>query len=754
MKKLFTILLFTASLFATETSQENLDIVWIVVATSLVFLMQAGFTALEAGLVRAKNSINVAVKNFSDLTFAIIAYFLTGYAIMFGTDYSGFFGTSGFLLEGQDKPYDYAFFMFQAVFAGTVATIVSGAVAERMQFGGYLFVSFVLSALIYPVSGHWVWGSGGWLAEKGFIDFAGSTVVHSVGAWIGLVGAWMLGPRIGRFDKDGNVLQIPGTNLQMATVGVFILWFGWFGFNGGSTLVGDGSIAKVVTNTSLAAAVAGVIGFMVSRVLSGRAEVSKLINGSLAGLVAITAGCAVVEPMGALFIGIGAGVVVSLAESFLLNVMKIDDPIGAIPVHGVAGVWGTLALAFFAPVEALSVPSHFDQFIIQLTGVGATFVWAIVTGIILFSILKLTNSLRVPPEYEIRGLNESEHGAKQSLIDTYDAVDDMIKSGDFKKKIEIEIGTEAGDIAKMFNIFSEELMKISEVANDIAKGDLTCQFEAKGERDTLGNAIVSMLNDLNKFAIEVRDSSNSIAQSVSSLGSANSSLQSSNTQLIDGVEYVSNSILESNNKINIVDRLSKDGIVSLNSLRGNMTDIDKMMMHFKDNISELDSSVIDINSILSTISDIADQTNLLALNAAIEAARAGNHGRGFAVVADEVRILAEKTQNAVKDIDLKLKNLKQHSTEAVDNSNSVIENIENSVTVVNSTTDSFNVIQNDITDIKDRINSVSDTMQKQTDITEFAKEVADNINETIENLLLSMNRMKSVSTHFKVKDAI
>ena len=401
--------------------QNNLNVVWIIASAAMVFFMQAGFTALESGLVRAKNYINVAIKNFVDMVFAMLAFYLTGYAFMFGSDYLGILGIDRFLLSGNMSDYDYAFFIFQAVFAGTAATIISGAVAERMKFGGYIFVSFSVSALIYPISGHWVWGDGGWLAEKGFVDFAGSTVVHSVGAWLGLVGAYMLGPRIGRYDENGKPIKIHESSLQIATIGVFILWFGWFGFNGGSTLTGDGSIAKVIVNTNLSAAIGAITATIASKIMHSKIRVALVLNGGLGGLVAITAGCNAVEPLGALIIGAIAGVIVIFGD-ILLEKIKIDDPIGAIAVHGFAGAFGTIALALVAPVEALPAKDAFEQLGVQILGVVSIFIYSILAGFIIFYILKSTNNLRVDKEHELKGLNVSEHGAPSVMLDTYEVM--------------------------------------------------------------------------------------------------------------------------------------------------------------------------------------------------------------------------------------------------------------------------------------------------------------------------------------------
>src|SRR5690606_17097602 len=328
-----------------------INTVWTMVAAFLVFIMQAGFAMVEAGFTRAKNAGNIVLKNLMDFSVASIAYWAVGFAVMFGASAAGVLGTSGFFLGGGLDHVDpgvplLAFVMFQTVFAGTAATIVSGAMAERTRFTAYLAFSAILSALIYPIVGHWVWG-GGWLGSLGMLDFAGSTVGHSVGAWAALVGIALVGPRAGRFGPNGQVRPIPGHNLILATLGVFILWFGWFGFNAGSTLAGtDANIGRIALTTNLAAASGAATALFLSRLVNGHPGVAEALNGALAGLVAITAGCAFVSPAAAVLIGAGGGLLL-LPGSRLLERLHLDDAVGAVPVHGIAGAWGTLAVGLF-----------------------------------------------------------------------------------------------------------------------------------------------------------------------------------------------------------------------------------------------------------------------------------------------------------------------------------------------------------------------------------------------------------------------
>jgi Amt family ammonium transporter len=408
--------------------QENMNVLWTLIATILVFFMQAGFALVELGLTRSKNAINIIMKNLMDFSIGSISFFLIGFGLMFGQS-NGFFGSTDFMLSGvTGEAFDYTFILFQTVFAGTAATIVSGAMAERTRFGSYLILSFFITTFIYPISGSWAWGSlhhgKGFLESLptgAFIDFAGSTVVHSMGGWLAFCGAWILGPRIGKFTIDGKVRAIPGHNIPFAALGVFILWFAWFGFNAGSTTTSDLSIGRIAFITNLSA-ISGVISALIlTQLLYKVPDASMTLNGALAGLVGITAGCADVTPIGAIIIGTISGLLVVLSISFIENKLKIDDPVGAISVHGVCGAWGTIAVGLFSAQASLGVGDKdlglfygggFSQLGSQLIGVLVYATWGMITGYLLFTLLKHLRGIRVNEDYERRGLDITEHQAE------------------------------------------------------------------------------------------------------------------------------------------------------------------------------------------------------------------------------------------------------------------------------------------------------------------------------------------------------
>ena len=411
-----------------DTVQTNLNIVWTLIAGILVFTMQAGFALVETGFTRAKNAANIMMKNIMDFAVGALGFYILGAALMFGASKAaGWLGWGGLgmpSLSGGEGIWDWTFFFFQTMFAATAATIVSGAVAERIEFKSYLIYSILVSAIVYPISGHWMWGSlagegsQGWIEALGFHDFAGSTVVHSVGGWIALAGAIALGPRIGKYRHDGKANPIPGHSLVLGTLGVLLLWIGWCGFNPGSYTAGIGSIGRVAMTTNLAACAGTIAALVTAWVVMGKPDLTMALNGSLAGLVAITAPCDQVTCNAAVVIGLVAGVLVVLSV-FFFDKIHIDDPVGAVSVHCVNGVWGTLAVGLFAAPASLGYGNDlvglfygggFKYLGVQLVGVGMTAVWAFGMGFAIFMTLKKAGILRVSAKTELKGLDVTEHG--------------------------------------------------------------------------------------------------------------------------------------------------------------------------------------------------------------------------------------------------------------------------------------------------------------------------------------------------------
>ena len=409
-----------------------LDTGWLIIAAALVMFMQAGFALVEAGFVRTKNVVNILMKNILDVCLGSVVYWAIGFGLAYGVSESTgeFFGAGNFFLNEFD---DYPTWFFQFAFAATAATIVSGAMAERTKFSAYLIYTVGITAVIYPIVSHWIWDANGWLtafrddpiSDVGMVDFAGSTVVHSVGGWVALIGAIMVGPRLGKFNADGSANAIPGHSMPLGVLGMFILWIGWYGFNPGSTLGLSGGLAdlaaRVAVTTSLAAGAGGVTAMAFSWMRTGKSDLSLMINGILGGLVGITAGCATVDPWAAVVIGSIAGIIVVLGVS-LLDMLRIDDPVGAIPVHLMNGIWGTLAVGLLSSESGMATAGYnaetyglllgggADLFIVNLIGVVAVAVWTAATALVLFGLIRVTVGLRVSAEEEESGLDVGEHG--------------------------------------------------------------------------------------------------------------------------------------------------------------------------------------------------------------------------------------------------------------------------------------------------------------------------------------------------------
>ncbi|MFT7373525.1 MAG: Amt family ammonium transporter [Oleiphilaceae bacterium] len=447
-----------------------LDHLWLLISALFVFLMQIGFLCLESGQTRSKNSINVAAKNVTDFIVSTAIFWLFGFGVMFGTSYNGLLGTSEFAFGTKNTPFEIVFFLFQMMFCSTAATLISGAVAERIRFSGYIYVTIILSAVIYPLVGHWIWsgiytsGNQGWLEAKGFVDFAGSTVVHSVGGWMALATVLVLGPRIGQFQKGLSFSS--GSNLPMAAMGTLLIVFGWFGFNGGSALSFNDQVPGILLNTCLAAIWGGLASTVLHYFLKHFVDVRSSLNGIIAGLVGITASCYAVSPFEAAIIGAISGAIALFGKQWMYA-LKIDDALAIIPVHLFAGIWGTLAVALFGDTEILGTGlTTFQQLMVQIEGIIVVGAFSFIVSYLCVLGLNKITPLRVSREDEIRGLNISEHHASTEIIDLLAEMECQQNEGNYSTPVKEEPFTEVGQIAKKYNQVirqvSDEIMQREE----------------------------------------------------------------------------------------------------------------------------------------------------------------------------------------------------------------------------------------------------------------------------------------------------
>lgn len=711
-----------------EQQQTNSNHVWTIMSAALVLFMQLGFLLIEGGMVRSKNSINVVQKNLSDFAISVSTFYLLGFGMMFGTSLGGFIGTDNFMWNMVDD-WNYTFFVFQAVFVSTAATIISGSVAERIKFEVYMIMAFFVALFIYPIFGHLAWGNllisdnPAYLADKGFIDFAGSTVVHALGAWVGLAGIIALGPRIGKFNADGSSNMIKGHSYVLATGGAIILWVGWIGFNGESTTTGDPGFARIIANTILSAVFALVTGMILGRILDGVYFPNRAINASLAGLVGINAGCDAVDPYGAVTIGIACGICVVLSQNLLERKFKLDDVVGAVSVHGVCGALGTLLLAFFAMPEKLAAETRMEQFFVQLEGVIICFVWAFGSAWALFKALDITIGIRVSKEIELMGLNACEHGVTLGAGMLQEEIENIMQEQvNLTKRLDENGGDEFAELACLINPLMDSIhglvVEITEYAHilkdsSVNLGSISKEFaitseEAKILSDKVGQDTkkasieeensAKVTNHIKEKATTIANNAVDMSNEVKAISKAVASLSSSIHDISDNAETASG-ISEKR------DILAKEVVTA---------------------VSGLNMASKEIYDVVEIINKIASQTNLLALNATIEASRAGEAGQGFGVVAEEVKMLATQTVGAIDDIKNRIDRMYNQTNNAeglISNITNIMEDIHGSVSLITENAQEQKTITNELTTFMnhaaENIHNVSESIQEIAKDTEL-----------------------------------
>lgn len=637
-----------------QLEQTN-DLIWTITAGLILFLMQGGYLLYEAGLVRSKNSINVAQKNLADAFVSTTCYYLFGFGIMYGASYGGWFGWSSehYSLTRLDT-FTHTFFVYQLIFSGNVATIVSGATAERLRFGPYMVCTAFVSIIVYPVFGHWAWGdrlihdNTPILASMGFIDFAGATVVCALGAWVSLAALLVIGPRAGRYDATGKPLQIQGHNIVLAVFGGFVLWLGAMAFNSGLAHAGSFAVSHVISNTILGGSFGGLACLVIGRIYEGIYRPERSLYGMLGGIVAVCAGCNIFSTNDTLIVSIFSGFICYFGHELITNRFKIDDAVSAIPVNGLCGIWGTIMIGPLMDAQHMPVGmDHWSLTLVQLKGVLASFVWGFGISYPFFWVMARFFHLRVTAHEEQIGLNTAEHGATLGTGMLQEALFDIVEGKhDLTRRLDDSTGDESAEIAHLFNKFVE---RIQYLMIDIAQNSKV--LNTSSERlarvsSSFSASFETIFSESNQLSATTKNVNHQVEEAASIARS-----------MSDDVNQMADSASAMSANLHDVSRSVAQITSSIQVIAGNASDVREVTTNARNYsgrastaMRQLSQSTEKIEGVVDLIKEIAEQTNLLALNAIIESARAGEAGKGFAVVANEVKTLAEQTAHATTDI--------------------------------------------------------------------------------------------------------
>ncbi len=725
--------------FAEEQSRHS-DFVWVLDCIALVMFMQVGFLLVEAGFVRTKNTINVALKNFSDFFIAIVCFYMVGFTLMFSSSLGGIIGFDwSYISRVFKSDWDLAYFTYHAMFIGTAATIVSGAVAERMKFSSYCILTVVLSCLIYPMFGHWVWGNifiatnAPLLTSMGFMDFAGGTVVHALAGWVSLAAIVVVGPRIGKFGEDGTPVKIPGHSMVLASTGALILFVGWIGFNAGSTRASSPDLALIMMNTIIAGSTGGLAAMVAGRFFDKTFHAETMINGVLAGLVTVTAGCNVFTPNDAAVVGIIGGIVCMGSCIVIERSFKLDDAIGAVSVHGVCGALGALLIPFFAASEKLLAGGMFAQVGVQLLGVGVCFTLAFGGGYMVLKLIGATIGVRVSEEAEINGLNRSEHNTTMGSYDIQNALLKIAQGeADLSTRLDEKTGDESADIAKLINPFLERFQELVASVSDTS-GTLSRDLElissvvkdsAESLKENSGEVEKSSLI-VNASASTAAEQAEVITQDTRRIAGTARSVSTSIRELADVINNLSGSITSIDESAASADSISKEAV--------------GLASNAQKTIASLSKAAQEIDSVVALIEDVQNKTNLLALNATIESERAGEYGLGFAVVAQEVKTLSQSAAGATDEIRKCLGEIRETSKSAAD----ILNRVGETVGIINESVSDIRVTASRETQaVKDISAGVIESANNVVGVSDEISQLSDQVSLFSENVKEAADKSK------------